>query len=64
MKINTGRLGVALLGHGHGVICWPHANALKGPDGRLPDGVALFQIKPDTKRPCGVCTELANKETA
>lgn len=58
VKIHTGRVGIALRGHGIGVVCWPHANALKGQD-----GVALFQIKPNTTKPCIVCTQLA-KETA
>lgn len=64
VKVHTGRLGIALRGHGTGVICWPHANALKGPDGKLPDGVVLFQIRPNCTKPCNVCAELAKEKIA
>lgn len=52
-KVNTGRVGVAVRGtSGTGVLCWPHANALKGQD-----GLVLFRIK-QTGKPCNLCTQL------
>lgn len=57
VKVNVGRVGVAMRGQkGTGVLCWPHAKALKAQD--TDHSIVLFSIKA-TVKPCNVCTQIS-----